>query len=69
MSYRKSIFSYFDPVEVWHFHSDCPDWPAKDYEERFWTPSHGRFCYRCLEKAGLRAGDLEDTPSGYRMVG
>ncbi|MFA9459922.1 hypothetical protein [Thiohalorhabdus methylotrophus] len=69
MSYRKSVFSYFDPVEIWHFHPDCPDWPARNYEERFWTPSHGQFCDRCVVESEARSSEIAEAPTGYRMAG
>ena len=68
MSYRKSVYSYFDPVEVWHFHPHCPDWPGENYEERFWQPSHGQFCPRCRAEE-IKTCDVVDAPAGYRMAG
>jgi hypothetical protein len=39
--------------DMWHFCSNCSEWPKNDYEERMTNPATGLFCNECLRK---RAG-------------
>ncbi len=50
---------------LWHFYSNCPDWPTDEFVEETATPSTGLYCPKCLssERAGtchiVQAGAAE----------
>jgi DNA-binding NtrC family response regulator len=39
--------------EVWHFCSDCSQWPGEDYMEQRQMPSAGETCNECIVKSGI----------------
>jgi len=45
MAYRKK-----EKSEVWHWCSNCSNFPKKDYEERKTKPRNGKLCYECTGK-------------------
>lgn len=50
MAYRKR-----DGKDVWHWCSNCTNWPTSDYDEKSTKPSSGELCNQCLAKD--KAGD------------
>jgi len=40
--------------DVWHFCTNCPDWPTKDYESRWEKPTSGELDNTCraMERDG-----------------
>ena len=34
---------------LWHFCSNCPEWPTEEFVEETATPSTGLYCPKCLK--------------------
>jgi hypothetical protein len=37
-------------TDMWHFCSNCSNWPRDDYDERATNPGSGLFCNECVRK-------------------